>query len=154
MAPTVVPFAEGHLDAAADVYVAVFNAAPWHDRWTAATARERLADILATPGALGFALLDREFLGFVLGFTEPWYDGAHFYLKEMCVQTGRQRMGLGSRPLQHLEQALREQGIQRVYLLTAREGPAQAFYAKHGYYTSPKMCLMAHRLDLGDPSGR
>ena len=150
MAPTVVPFAEGHLDAAADVYVAVFNAAPWHDRWTAATARLRLADTLATPGARGFALLDGELLGFVLGFAEPWFDGTHFYTKEMCVQTGRQRTGLGTRLLQHLERDLREQQIDRVYLLTARAGPAQAIYAKHGYYTSAKMCLMAHRLGPND----
>lgn len=146
MALTVVPFAVGHLAAAADLYVTVFNSAPWHDRWTAATARLRLADILATPGAFGFALLDGDLLGFALGFAEPWFDGAHFYLKEMCVRTDCQRMGLGSRLLRHLEQALQERRIDRVYLLTAHEGPAQAFYAKHGYYTSPKMRLMAHRL--------
>ncbi len=150
MALAVVPFTVGHLDAAADLYVAVFNAAPWHDRWTATTARPRLADTLATPGALGFALLEGDLLGFVLGFAEPWFDGAHFYLKEMCVQSDRQRTGLGTCLLLHLEQALREQRIERAYLLTAHEGPAQAFYAKHGYYTSSKMRVMARRLDPSD----
>lgn len=151
MVLVVIPFAAEHLDAAADLYIAVFNAAPWHDRWTMATARARLADTLATPGARGFALLDGALLGFVLGFAEPWFDGTHFYIKEMCVRAGRQRTGLGTRLLQHLERALREQQVDRVYLLTAREGPAQAFYAKQGYYTSPKMCLMAHRLGPNDP---
>ena len=32
MAVSIVPFTPAHLDAAAQVYVTVFNAVPWHDR--------------------------------------------------------------------------------------------------------------------------
>lgn len=149
MTVSIVPFTAAHLDAAARLYVAVFNAAPWHDRWTTATAHRRLAETLATPNALGFALLDDDLVGFVLGHAEPWFDGDHFYLKEMCIRADRQRGGLGSRLLRHLEGALREQGVGRIYLLTAREGPAAAFYEGQGYYTSRKMALMAHRLEDG-----
>ncbi len=147
MTPSVVRFTTTHLDAAAQLYVSVFNAAPWYDRWTPATACQRLADTLATPGALGFVLVEDDMLGFALGYSEPWYDGAHFYLKEMCVRGDRQRSGLGTRLLQHLEQALREQQVDRVYLLTMHGGPAEAFYARQGYYVSPRMRLMAHRLE-------
>ena len=152
MTPSVVRFTPAHLDDAARLYVSVFNAAPWHDRWTPATAHQRLADTLATPGALGFVLVEGDLLAFALGYSEPWYDGAHFYIKEMCVRGDRQRSGLGTRLLQHLEQALREQQVDRAYLLTLHGGPAEAFYARQGYYVSPRMRLMAHR--LGDDGQR
>ena len=147
MTPSVVPFTPAHLDVAAQLYVSVFNAAPWHDDWTPTTARQRLADTLATPGALGFVLVEGDMLGFALGYSEPWYDGAHFYLKEMCVRGDRQRTGFGTRLLQHLERVLREQQVDRVYLLTMQGSPAEAFYARQGYYVSPRMRLMAHRLE-------
>lgn len=146
MAMSVAPFTAAHLDAAAQLYVGVFNAAPWHDRWTPATARRRLADTLATPGALGCVLLADDLLGFALGYRESWFDGTHFSLKELCVRADRQRGGLGTQLLHQLERVLREQHVSRVYLLTLHEGPAQAFYARQGYYVSPKMRLMAHRL--------
>lgn len=139
-------FTADHLEEATQLYVAIFNAPPWHDRWTMATAGQRLADILATPGTVGYALFEDELVGFVLGHREPWFDGTHFYLKEMCVKVSRQRSGLGTRLLRQLERELALEGVSRVYLLTMRDGPAAAFYAKNGYYTSPKMALMARRL--------
>ena len=150
MAVSIVPFTPAHLDAAAQVYVTVFNAAPWHDRWTPPTARRRLAEMLATPHALGFVLLDGALVGFVLGYAESWFDGTHFDLKELCIRTDQQRRGLGTRLLRHLEGALREQGVARVELLTAREGPAAAFYATQGYAVSPRMQMMARRLADGE----
>ena len=146
MAVSIVPFTPAHLDAAAQVYVTVFNAAPWHDRWTPPTARRRLAETLATAHALGFVLLDGALVGFVLGHAASWFDGTHFDLKELCIRADQQRRGLGTRLLRHLEGVLREQGVARVYLLTAGEGPAAAFYATQGYSVSPRMRMMAHRL--------
>ena len=118
MAITVVPFTSTHLATAAR-YVVVFNAAPWHDHWTPATARRRLADTLATPGALGFVLRVDHLLGFVLGSGEPWFDGTHCSLKALCIRVDRQRCGLGTLLLRHLDQARQERHVDRVYLLTA-----------------------------------
>lgn len=112
-AGTIYPFADEHLDAAADLYVAVFNAPPWDDAWTREAARRRLGDALATPGSLGLALLGDGLLGFALGHREPWYDGEHYYLKELCVRADRRRRGLGARLLRHLEGELRRLGSGR-----------------------------------------
>lgn len=140
------PFTTDHLEEATRLYVAVFNAPPWRDRWTTVTAGRRLADILARPGALGYALFEDGLVGFALGHRESWFDGTHFYLNEMCVGVDRQRTGRGTRLLRHLERELAAMGVSRVYLLTMRDGPAAAFYAKNGYYTSPKTALMARGL--------
>ncbi len=142
----VAPFGPDQLDAAARLYMAVFNSPPWHDQWTFDTARRRLADTLATPNALGLAASDHELIGFVIGYGEHWFDGMHFYVSEMCVAPDRQRSGIGTRLLRQLEQALHALPVTRVYLLTMRGGPAEDFYVKNGFYVSPKMVLMSRRL--------
>lgn len=146
MTREITAFTAAHVDPTARLYTAVFNGAPWNDWWTLATARKRLTDARDTPGFLGYACFEEALVGFVLGYCEQWFDGAHFYLKEICVDTDRQRAGIGTRLLQHLECALTMMGVSRVYLLTMRDGPAARFYAKNGYYSSPKMGLLVRRL--------
>ncbi len=142
----VAAFRPDHLDAAARLYMAVFNSAPWHDQWTVDTARRRLADTLTTPNALGLVASDHELIGFVIGYGEQWFDGMHFYVSEMCVAPDRQRTGIGTRLLRQLEQTLHALPVTRIYLLTMGGGPAEAFYVKNGFYASPKMVLMTRRL--------
>ncbi len=52
-------------------------------------------------------------------------------------------------PAQTFPAAASAGGLNRVYLLTARDGPAAAFYARNGYDTSPRMALLTHRLRDG-----
>jgi len=145
---TIAPLTAIGLAEAAALYVAIFNAAPWHDAWTDATARARLADFLHAPGASGLTarVSDNELAGFALGNRERWFSGAHFNLRELCVAPAWQWRGIGTRLVQALEDSLRADGVERVYLLTTREGQAAAFYQRLGYYVSPKMALLAHRL--------
>jgi aminoglycoside 6'-N-acetyltransferase I len=145
---TIAPLIAANLDEMTALYVATFNAAPWLDAWTDATARARLADFLHAPGvtALSAHLPDGELAGFVLGSRKQWYTGVHFNLRELCVALAWQRRGIGTRLVQTLENLLRADSVERVYLLTAREGQAAAFYQRLGYYISPKMALLAHQL--------
>ena len=46
-----------------------------------------------------------------------------------------------------LSAELRERDTKRIYLLTARGDMSEAFYSKIGFYTSPKMILMARRME-------
>lgn len=140
-------FTSDHLDAAARLYLSVFNAPPWNDQWTLETAHRRLADTLNTPEALGLIALEGELMGFCIGYSEQWFDGKYFHLKELCVRTDRQRTGIGTHLLHHLEQMLHEMQIARLYLLTMRGSPAEEFYAKRGYSTNTNMILMSHDLD-------
>ncbi|RYG57548.1 GNAT family N-acetyltransferase, partial [bacterium] len=83
-----------------------------------------------------------ELVGFVLGNAEQWDRARHFNLREMCVAIDRQRSGLGTNLMNALQSGLIEQGIDRIYLLTARDTSAQSFYEKCGFYVSPKMVMM------------
>lgn len=140
--PTVVPLDASRLAAAAALFVDVFNAPPWNDRWSIDSAGQRLHDLLDTPGYAGAALLDSDgvVLGFVGGYRQRWYDGWHFYVAEMAVTRRRQRSGLGTQLLGGFLDGLVD--VSGVYLLTQLDGPAAAFYVKHGFRPAGRQAVM------------
>ncbi len=136
------------LAACVELYVSTFAQPPWGETWDPRIVHARLDQIVRTPGSFGVVILaGGGIAGFALGISEPWHEGTHFYLKEMCVAHERQRQGLGTRLMDYLFEELREQDTKRVYLLTARGDMSESFYAKAGFYTSPKMILMARRIE-------
>lgn len=141
-------FEAADLDACVELYVSTFARPPWSETWDPQVVHARLDQIVRTPRSFGVVILAGGGIGgFALGISEPWHEGAHFYLKEMCVTHARQRQGLGTRLLDYLVGELSGQDVRRVYLLTARGDMSEAFYSKAGFYTSPKMILMARRLE-------
>ncbi len=141
-------FEASDLAACVELFVSTFAQPPWSETWDPRIVHARLDQIIRTPGSFGVIILaEGEIAGFALGISEPWHEGAHFYLKEMCVAHGHQRQGLGTRLMECLFDGLRESHTKRVYLLTARGDMSESFYAKAGFYTSPKMILMARRIE-------
>ena len=141
-------FAPSDLDACVELFVSTFARPPWNETWDPHVVAARLEQIIRTPRSFGAVIqVDGAIAGFALGISEPWHEGAHFYLKEMCVTQTRQRQGLGTRLLDYLVGELHRQDVRRIYLLTARGDMSEAFYSKAGFYTSPKMILMARRLE-------
>lgn len=142
------PFEATDLAGSVELFVSTFAQPPWNETWQPSVVRARLEQIIHTPGAQGAVILTGgEITGFALGISEPWHEGSHFYLKEMCVSHAHQRQGLGTQLLDYLTGELRAQDARRIYLLTARGDMSEAFYAKAGFYTSPKMILMARRFE-------
>lgn len=137
------PVEHDDLSACAALYLRVFNAAPWNEGWEERAVTRRLEDCWRTPGFFGLkARAGNEVVGIVLGYLEQWDKSSHFYLKEMCVISELQNRGVGTALMEALEAALRERGCQKIYLLTARDTGAQAFYEKRGFYVSQKMIMM------------
>lgn len=136
------------LESCAELYVKVFNSPPWNDGWRLEDARERLSDIFGHPRFVGIGLVDghEQLMGFLIGHSEKWLESRHFYIHEMCIDNELQGRGLGTRLLSFLEHFCGDNGINRMYLLTARDGQAESFYTRNGFYTSPKMVMMAKRL--------
>lgn len=161
------PFEDSDLEACAGLFTETFARPPWNETWDPEVVSARLEQIVRTPHFLGLVLIaqpdlitsngdaegqggdpdgrEGELLGFALGFAEPWHEGSHFYLKEMCVHPDHQRQGLGSRLMTELMARTQERGSSRIYLLTTRGEAAEQFYTRAGFYTSPKMILMARR---------
>ena len=143
---TIEAFDDNLLDAAARLFVSVFNAAPWNDRWSQASARARLRDVVGTPGFVGVALPDgQELCGFAIGHTERWFTGRHFLLQEMCVRTDQQRLGIGTELIHALERRLFD--VEQVYLLTDRQSPAHTFYERSGFRPARRQGVMIKKIE-------
>ena len=130
------------------LFISVFNNLPWNESWDAEAASEQLDDCYGTPGFYGLiAKTDDEVVGFALGFIRRWDKSRHFHLKEMCIVSEKQRDGIGTALLHELEEQLKNQGVAKLTLDTARDTPAQAFYEKNGFGVSSKMIMMSKWLN-------
>ncbi|MFC5002148.1 GNAT family N-acetyltransferase [Dactylosporangium cerinum] len=125
-----------------EVFVDVFNAAPWNDRWAVDDATRRLRDLHDTPGFEGAALLvDGTLTAFVGGHRQRWWDGGdHCYIAEMAVRRSAQRSGHGTRLLRAYFDRLSD--VSTFYLLTDIEGPAAEFYAAAGFRPARRRHVM------------
>jgi aminoglycoside 6'-N-acetyltransferase I len=142
------PIEEKDIPECTKVFAAVFGDEPWNEEWHVADAQARLEEMAHTPGFHGVLVAsDDEILGFAMGHTEQWQCGKkHFYLQEMCVLPDYQQRGLGSGLMQVLCRDLMAMGVEVIYLLTARGGPAQAFYERLGFDVNPEMIMMGKYL--------
>ncbi|MGG0792184.1 GNAT family N-acetyltransferase [Peribacillus simplex] len=141
------PLTSENLEQCIELYMKVFNREPWNESWTYETAKERLSDLLHTPKFLGFLFqVDHNSVGFVAGNSKVSYQGLTFYLAELCVNNEMQGKGHGSKMLQSLEDELQKREIKSVYLLTANDGLAEAFYLKNDYIVNEDRVVMKKNL--------
>ena len=135
------------LASCAEIFVEVFNSAPWDEDWAVSSALPHLTEIAGTPGFAGLKVISEgQMVGFVMGHVESYDTGGDFCLQEMCLRPTLQRQGIGTALLDQLKRHLIEAGARKLYLLTSRDGPAARFYEKNGFYTSDKMIMMGHWL--------
>ena len=117
-----------------DLYLSVFNAAPWNDGWSVAAVVERFQSFSKYPTFYGLGhTIEGTPNGLAFGWSERWTNGWHFHLKEMCVAPSVQRQGVGGKLLSELEQRLLRQGIGRIFLETGSSAPARTFCERQGY---------------------
>jgi aminoglycoside 6'-N-acetyltransferase I len=133
-----------HLKACATLFVSVFNSPPWNEKWSQDVALKRLEDCYNTPGFYGIiAIVGDEIYGFAIGVVEQYDQNENFYLKEMCVDSTKQRSGIGTKIMDVLYNDLVSKGVSMAYLLTIRDSPAAAFYEKCGFFNSSMMIMMS-----------
>lgn len=131
-----------YINKCADLFILVFNSPPWDEMWKQQEALNRLEDCYNTPESYGVvATVNDEVVGFAIGYVEKWYDGKHFYLKEMCVKSSNQRSGIGTKIFNTLSQSLISQDVNQLYLLTMRDSIAEAFYKKCGFDNSKMIVI-------------
>ena len=118
----------------ADLYLSVFNEAPWKDGWSLEAVHERFRSFSSFPSFYGVGqVTDGSPDALCFGWSERWVNGWHFHLKEMCVASHVQRQGVGGKLIAELQQRLLLQGIGRVFLETGISAPARSFYEQHGF---------------------
>jgi aminoglycoside 6'-N-acetyltransferase I len=143
-----------HLAGCAGLYSTVFNQPPWNGRWTRATAKKHIAEALRTPNFKGVVgLKNDQLLGFAYGVIYQWENERHFYLKEMCVSSERQRSGIGTRLLRNLVRGLIKRNVSQISLGTERNKPARQFYLRLGFAISEDIIIMSKRVSAIDGNG-
>jgi ribosomal protein S18 acetylase RimI-like enzyme len=65
----------------------------------------------------------------------------------MCVVPASQRKGIGRELLGYMTGLLQREGVTKIYLITAPDSGASAFYSAHGYYVSRRVLVMGRALD-------
>lgn len=126
-----------------DLYINVFNAAPWNDNWTVETAHRRLNDMYIAPNFEGLAYVEAGIVkAAVFGNYEQFYDGIHYNLREFFVSNELQGMGIGSKLIAELERNLKKIGITTIYLFTSKGNKTSEFYLKNNYSEWDGMAMM------------
>lgn len=135
------------IPAVTELYVASFNASPWNDRWTAATAGKRLEQMLRRESAYGLLAYDEAGIcGLVVGDEEQFYDEVQFQIREFCVDNSRRGQGLGTMIYQELERRLKTRGIGSIVLYTLHHPSAAGFYQRLGFAVQEEIAFMSKKL--------
>lgn len=140
---SIIAIKEEHIMKCAELYVRVFNAEPWNDKWSTETAYKRLLDIYNSPGFVGIICLeDDDIKGSVFGNREQWYEGFHYNLKEMFVSNELQGKGIGRELLGFLEEELNKRQIGAIILFTSKGNLTSQFYIKNCFKELDSMAMM------------
>jgi aminoglycoside 6'-N-acetyltransferase I len=136
-----------HILKCSDLYIKVFNAEPWNDKWTLGTAHKRLNDIYISPNFEGVLCVEYgKVIGAIFGNYEQYYDGVHYNLREMFISKELQGKGLGSKLLKELEKRLRGLGVTTIILFTSKENKTSSFYLKNNFSEWDSMAIMGKDL--------
>ncbi len=137
----------GGLEELAASYARTFNAPPWNDGWTPATAKRRLEGVLSGLGTYGLCAREEgKLLGTVLGQEEQYYNGVMFNIKEFWVQNGLEGQGIGAALFAAFEARLKERGVGEIILFTAKGEAPEQFYRKQGLQPYPGLVFMGKEL--------
>lgn len=144
---SIITLKEDHLTECAKLYVEVFNAEPWNDNWMKETAFKRLSDIFNSANFEGiFYEEDGEIKGAIFGNLEQYFDGMHYYLKEMFVSNELQGKGIGTKMLKILEDRLKDNGVNTIILFTSKGNKTSKFYLKNGFDEWTSMAMMGKEI--------
>ncbi|MBU3144080.1 GNAT family N-acetyltransferase [Clostridium sp. CF012] len=126
-----------------ELYIKVFNAEPWNDKWTLETAHKRLNDIYISPNFEGALYVEGgQVKGAIFGNYEQFYDGIHYNLREMFISNELQGQGIGSKLINELEERLKGMGVTTIILFTSKGNKTSKFYLKNNFAEWNSMAIM------------
>lgn len=138
MTKEIIPMSIDNVDQCIDLYIKVFNAEPWNENWSHASTRAMLHDLSHTPGFKGYLLVfNHNIIGFMGGYSKTYGQGMTFNLAEFCIAEEFQGKGYGSRMLAYLEEELKKEDANGIFLLTSSGGMAEKFYKRSGFEIKP-----------------
>ena len=130
------------------LFADVFSKEPWKDDWSDKKQLQfYIQDLIGQNNSLTFGLYEKDALiGVAMGRIKHWYSGTEYCIDELCISAQRQGRGLGAQFIREIEGACKALGIKHLFLLTADNVPAYAFYQKQGFYELKNSAAFAKEL--------
>lgn len=119
------------IKAVSDVLISAYEDEPWNENWTRERAIIRIQAILCNYQAIGLKAADeKEIIGAVLGFVDPYSNEDFFYISELFVKSERKGQGIGTALLNALYKQLKANNIQAIQLMSIQNN--LKFYKQNG----------------------
>ncbi len=137
-----------YVDEITTLFMDVFTNEPWNDEWKCSEdAKAYVLDLVANKNSLAYAYFaDGVLSGLCMGYVFHWYSGKELYVKEFCIARALQAKGHGKIFLAEIENALREEGLRALWLMTDRNTPAYKFYLGNGFHELAEYVFLAKGL--------
>ena len=133
-----------------ELFIDVFNGAPWNDSWTDGAARAYLGELAGHARFLGYTLWDGcegALIGAVFCHLKTHYRGDEIFVDEMYIASDYQRKGYGMALMREVERYAKENNIISITLLTGKNMPAFGFYQKFGCRHLEHLAFMHKRIE-------
>jgi aminoglycoside 6'-N-acetyltransferase I len=138
------PFELKYLDECVSLFLNVYSPEPWSDKWPSIdNAKKYLYEFIIHPRFKGFIVFEyNKIIGVCLGHKRTWWEGEEYFIDEMFIDIQKQRKGIGSSLMNHLEYELGKDGINNIALFTKKNYPAEHFYLKCKLYVDDSIIYM------------
>ena len=140
----------GHAEAVhnGSIIVEAYAEAPWQESWSEQDATARLAELTSTPGSIGFAAFDKEWLiGFAFALPHTAAIGPGLHIAEIAILPRYQRQGIGSALLSAIESEAKSLGHLHIWLVSRLSGGVAGYYRASGYDQSTTLGIYTKRID-------
>jgi aminoglycoside 6'-N-acetyltransferase I len=135
------------LDALGDVFVSVFNSAPWNESWKKPWVLERLGILFNSYGFCGFlAEDDTEVVGAVFSRLGSYMGERELEISEMYVDGNHQRRGVGAALITEIQNYSIANSISCLVLQTDKHTFAKDFYLGLGFKGHEQNLLMTKQI--------
>ena len=130
-----------------DLFIDVFNAPPWHDKWTVETAGKLLNELMDNKRFLGYTLWEKDMiLGAIFCQIRTSYLGDEIRVEELFVSPDYQCRGHGKMLMSAVEKYAKENSCGSITLLTSRRNSAFKFYEHLNFYENADLAFMCKRV--------
>ena len=142
------PINSNDLDVLSDVFVSVFNAAPWNENWEKPWVLERLDILFHSYKFCGFLAVEKnQVIGAVFSRLGSYMGELELEIVEMYVAATDQRRGVGAALIRAISDYAITNTISCLVLQTDKNTFAKDFYLGLGFQGHEENLLMSKQIE-------
>ncbi|SCX85053.1 GNAT family N-acetyltransferase [Butyrivibrio sp. INlla14] len=144
---TVLDLDETYLEKIKELFQSVFSAPPWNEDWDDDQLDNYIRELMEVRQPIFYGLFEGdELIGMSLGRVKHWCGGTEYFIEEFCIRRDYQDKGNGKKFLSLIEEKIKAQGLNTIFLMTERTQPAYEFYKHIGFTEHPDLTAFVKEL--------